>query len=91
MTKQPFLKLILLQLSSVFLFSLALILMVPPVPSQPKSTYQPMPAVFFAGVLLAVSLFAGRRAGLDPLWKIAAQAVIFIVYGYILFERVQMP
>lgn len=89
MNKPP-LKPTLLQLASLLLFTAVLMLLIPPVPSDTQTTYNATPAIFVAAALFASSSFIARRATPDPIWKIAAQTIVFILYGTILFERLQV-
>ncbi|ODU24802.1 MAG: hypothetical protein ABS95_01440 [Verrucomicrobia bacterium SCN 57-15] len=69
---------------------MALVLLIPPVRAESNSALSCFSVIFAGGAILAFSLLVGRLAGRDPVWKIAFQAVIFIVYGLLLMHRVQM-
>lgn len=81
---------ILLRLLEVVLLVPAFGLLIPPVPSEEKHVYHLFPSLLFAVILFILSQSLSIYRDRQLWWMAILKVLLFIVFGWLVFERVTM-
>ena len=65
-------------------------LLIPEVPSERGHVYHPFPGLVFATLFFALSQYAASYRNRRSWWVSIAKTLLFIAFGWLLFQRVQM-
>ena len=74
-----------------FLFAVAMVLLIPPVPSMEGQTYNFWKIIIPMTVVLGGSRFIAIRQGNETWLGWAFKTIIFVCVGFIMYARVQYP
>ena len=81
---------IVLGIAEIALLVLSFGLLIPEVPSERGHVYHLFPGLSFATLLFALSQYVSIYRERRSWWALIAKTLLFVVFGWLLFERFRM-